>query len=168
MYNILIKTIGKIGDILSTLYGWVAAAVIFLINLLCEYVSGFESIIYIVVFATMVDAFWGVARAVHLKEQTTSAMMRGTAAKLAVYGSLILVFVGLDRVIHSEDGITTIAASSIIILVEAWSILANAVICFPDMPFANLLKRFIAGEIAAKLGCDSSDIEEELGKINNK
>jgi len=168
MYHILLKLIGKIGETLSTFWGCLGAAIVFLFNLFLDFVAGFESIIFITLFSVFLDAAWGIARAIKFKRYTKSSLLRESGAKLSVYGSLLLVFIGLDHVIQSEDGVTTIAAGSLIILTETWSILANAIIVCPNMPFAILLKVFVSGEIASKLNCTKEEVEDILTEKKGK
>ena len=156
------KTVDKLWDILSTLSGWIAGITVFALNLLAEYVSGHEASIYIVLFVVVLDACWGIGRALKLDEYTTSSLMRDSVAKLAVYGTLMLVFIGFDKIGGFGTSISVTIVSSLIILVEAWSVMGNILIVYPDFPVLKLLSKYLTGEIANKLNVDPDQVEEVL------
>lgn len=55
-----------------------------------------------------------------------------------------------------------------IILVELWSTAASMLICFPRMPFLQLLKKALVGEIASKLRVKPEDVEIALEALRKK
>lgn len=167
--KMLYHLITKLEAILSTIYGWIAAGVILAFNLLCDYVAGHESSIFIVLFVVVLDAIWGIARAVKSAAYTTSELMRESFFKLAVYSSVILCFIGFDKIGGwSDTGVTVPIISCFIILIEVYSIAANILIVYPDFPFINLFYKYLSGEIASKLNLDRQDLEEYIKKVNKK
>ena len=51
---------------------------------------------------------------------------------------------------------------------ELWSTAASMLICFPNMPFLQLLKKALVGEIASKLNVKPEDVEAALDKMKKK
>lgn len=164
MVQIVLKTVDKLWTILHTLFGWAVGAVIFALNLLLDYINGHESSIYIVTFVVVMDCIWGISRALKDDLYTTSALMRDSLAKLAVYGTLILAFIGFDRIGGMGAGFSVTIICSLIILVEMWSIAGNMLIVYPNFPVLCLLRKYLVGEIANKLNVEPDQVEEALSK----
>lgn len=154
----------KLGEIMSTIYGWVLA----LVMLIVDYVAGYGVMVNIAVFAIFMDAVWGIASARKQGKFALSELMRNTFSKLAVYGCCIIFFIGIDHLIGSNDGISTSVICVGIVLVELWSTIASMIICYPRMPFLVLLKKALYGEIGRKLGVDPKDVENALEEIGNE
>ena len=154
--------LSKLYHILQTVYGWIAAVVIFL----ADYCAGHRFIIFLALAVTLMDAVWGVAVSLKRGKFTLSELLRLTVAKLAVYGCALLVFVGLDRL--AGTSITASVVGSAIVLVEFWSSCAAMLILFPWMPFLRLMKKALTGEIAAKLNIPVDEVESALNTIHKK
>ena len=118
--------------------------------------------------AVVMDAVWGIASSLKQKRFTTSELARDSFAKLAVYGSVIMIFIFIDKLIGVSNGLTTSVICICIILVELWSTAASMLICFPSMPFLQLLKKALVGEIASKLNVKAEDVENALDQLNKK
>lgn len=97
---------------------------------------------------------------------TLSELARLTVAKLAVYGCAMFVFVGLDKI--ADTILSAAIVGTVIILVEFWSSCASMLILFPNFLFLRLLKKALAGEIAAKLHVDAAEVDKILDETNNK
>jgi len=82
-----------------------------------------------------------------------------------VYGTAIVVFIMIDKLLRIGDGLTLSVICAVIVLVEFWSMSASALICFPRMPFLRLLRKALVGEIAGKLGVKTEDVEKTLEKM---
>ena len=146
----------KLLSILQTIWGWVMASFLFLI----DYFSGHRFVVFLVVAVTIIDAVWGIAVSFRLGKFTLSELARLTIAKFAVYGCAMFVFVGLDKI--ADTVLSAAVVGSLIILVEFWSSSASMLIMFPNMPFLRLMKKALTGEIAAKLHVDPHEVESIL------
>lgn len=153
--------LGRLAEILSTVWGWL----LFAAMVLADYVSGYGMMVDIAVTAVVMDAVWGIASSLKQGNFALSELARDTLAKLAVYGCAVLSFIGIDRMLGVDSGLTTSIICSCIVLVELWSASASMLICFPHMPFLQLLKKALVGEIARKLNIEPEDVEETLNKI---
>ena len=84
-----------------------------------------------------------------------------------VYGSAILFFILIDKLVGVNSGLTTSVICIVIILVELWSMSASMLICFPRLPFLKILKKALAGEIASKLNVRPEDVTEALDTLHS-
>lgn len=162
MINIIYKLLERLGEILTSVAGCIAGMLIVLLNVFLDYIHGHEASIFIVLFVTILDCVWGISRAIKDNKYTTSALMRDSVAKLAVYGTLILAFIGFDKIGGMGSSVSVTIVCSLIILVEVWSVLGNILIVYPEFPVLKLLNKYLVGEIASKLNCDPSEVEDAL------
>lgn len=154
----------KLGDILSSTYGRIG-----MIGLaVLDYFAGYSATITITVLSALMDAVWGIAAARKQGRFTLSELARNTYSKLSVYGCCIVLFIGIDKMVGSDTGITTSAICIGIVLVEAWSTCGSMIICYPDLPFLKLLKKALTGEIARKLNVPTDKVDEVLYNLNNR
>ena len=154
----------KLIDALSTSWGWLIGAIMFVVNL----VVGYEAMISFVVLAVVIDAFWGIASSLKQHKFTLSELGRNSLGKLAVYGTSMLLFIIIDKLLGINNGLPTNVICVSIILVEVWSTSASMLICFPNMPFLQLMKRALTGEIPSKLNVPPSEVEEVLKALKKK
>lgn len=154
----------KLTVVLSTVWGWLFA--IFLV--IANFLAGYETMVGFTVAAVLFDAFWGIASSLKQKRFTKSELARDSFSKLAVYGSVIVIFILIDKLLGVSNGLTTSVICVCIILVELWSMAASMLICFPHMPFLQLLKKALVGEIASKLGVKTEDVENALETLQKK
>ena len=152
----------KLIHILQTPWGWVLGLGFALGN----YFAAHSFIIFLVVAVTLIDAAWGIAVSIHCGRFTRSELGRLTIAKLAVYGCVIFVFVGLDKFIDSTLATSLVAAA--IVLVEFWSSCASMLILFPNFLFLRLLKKALIGEIASKLKIPEEEVRKVLEEKENE
>ena len=156
--------LNKLMVVLSTMWGWVMCLFLIIANFL----AGYETMVGFTVFAVVMDAVWGIASSLKQKRFTKSELARDSFSKLAVYGSVILIFMLIDKLLGVENGLTTSVICIGIILVELWSTSASMLICFPNMPFLQLLKKALVGEIASKLRVKPEDVEIALEALRKK
>lgn len=152
MINYLSAAGNKLAGILSTVQGWLAALIIFI----GSYFAGHRVIVLLVVFVTIMDAFWGILVSLKRKRFALSELARLTISKLAVYGCALAVFVGLDLI--TGTALTATVVGSAIVLVEFWSSSASMLILFPDFLFLRILGKALTGEIARKLEISEEDV----------
>lgn len=145
-------------EALSTGWGWAGGAAAWCVG----YFAGSGTAVVTVLLAIALDGVWGVAAALRQGRFALSELARNTVMKMAVYGSAVVCFIGIDRMLRIETGLTLAIVCAVIVLVELWSILANALICFPQMPFLKLMRKALVGEIARKLGVEAEDVSAAL------
>jgi len=151
---------GKLADILSTAWGWAMGALLLVVN----FFTGYETSVTLTLLSVVLDGAWGIAAAVKQGRFTLSELARNTVMKISVYGTAIVVFIMIDKLLRIGDGLTLSVICAVIVLVEFWSMSASALIFFPRMPFLRLLRKALIGEIAGKLGVKPEDVEKTLVK----
>lgn len=144
------------------MWGWLLCAALLVMN----FIVGYEKMVGFTVMAIVLDAVWGIAASLLQKRFALSELARDTFAKLAVYGTAVFVFILIDKLTGLSGGLTTSIICIGIILVEMWSMSASMLICFPHMPFLNILKKALAGEIASKLNVKPEDVAEALDTLH--
>lgn len=144
----------RVGAILQSAWGWLLGIGLFA----ADYVAGHSFTVWLVLAVTLLDAAWGIAVSVHLGKFTLSELARLTVAKIAVYGSALFVFIGLDRYVDSN--ITTSVVGALIVLIEFWSSCGSMLILFPNFLFLRLMKKALVGEIASKLHISEEEAKE--------
>lgn len=149
----------KLVDALSTVWGWL----LLLVGVIIDFVGGNGTAVLFVVLAVVVDAGWGITVSIKQKRFAKSELMRDSLSKLAVYGTVLFMFISVDKLITANVTLTTSVVSSLIILVELWSASASMLICYPNMPFLKLMRKALKGEIARKLSINEDDVNKALG-----
>lgn len=149
-------TVNKLASILQSGWGWTVGVCI----AIADYIAGHSFVVFLVVAATLIDAIWGVAVSIHQGQFTKSELARLTISKLAVYGCVLFVFIGLDKFINSTITASVIGAA--IVLVEFWSSCASMLILYPNFLFLRLIKKALVGEIASKLRLSEDEVMEML------
>lgn len=150
--------------ILSSIYGWVTGILLIILNAIVDHKI---AITFVVVVVTL-DLFWGIAAARKMHRFATSELMRDTLGKLAVYGTAILTFCFIDKMLGDSVTLTTAVICSIITLVELWSSMGNALIVFPNIPFLRLIRGALVGEIANKLHVSEDQVKEAFNITDKK
>lgn len=146
----------KLGQILSNGWGWlIGIGLAFL-----DYFAGHSFVVFLVAAATLIDAVWGIAVSIHNKSFTKSELARLTFVKLIVYGCVLFIFIGIDKMIGST--ITASVIGACIVLVEFWSSCASMLILYPNFLFLRLLKHALIGEIASKMNKTEEEVKEIL------
>ena len=144
----------KLGHILTNGWGWMVGIGLSFI----DYFAGHSFVVFLVAAATLIDAVWGIAVSIHNGQFTKSELARLTFAKLIVYGCVLFVFIGIDKMIDSTITASVIGAA--IVLVECWSSCASMLILYPRFLFLRLLKKALLGEIASKLNITEEEAKE--------
>jgi hypothetical protein len=161
---IIVHFITKLQGILSTVWGWLSLAVLFVID--C--ISGHGMAVGIALIAIVMDAAWGISASIKQGKFAKSQLARDTIGKIAVYGCAILSFSCIDKLLGIHSGLTTNIICSLIVLVEFWSTLGSMLICFPKLPFLKILKFALIGEVANKLGIKEDEVRRSLEDIDEK
>lgn len=163
MITILSRVWQKVVEMLHYPAGWFMGLLMFV----ADAVSGGRLVIYTVVVASVLDLGCGIAVSHKRGKFTLSELIRQTVEKLAVYGTVLLAFLCLDKVLAIETTlditITSGLVGAVITMAEAWSFAASLLILFPKNAFLRLMQKALTGEMARKLGCD----EEEVTAILN-
>lgn len=71
-------------------------------------------------------------------------------SKLALYASVIVGFVLLERMANLESQLAVIAICTLICLVELWSMGGSALIVNPKMRFLRIFREVLAGRSPAR------------------
>lgn len=150
--------------ILSSAWGWITGILLVVLNAVVAH----STTITFVVIVVVMDLVWGIAASVKMHRFTTSELMRDTVGKFAVYGTAILSFCFLDRILGERFVLTTAVICSVITLVELWSSMGNALIVFPNMPFLRLLRGALVGEIANKLHVSENEVRRAFEMKDKK
>lgn len=148
----------RLSEIFSSAWGWVLC----LFMVLLDYATGYETMVNIAVMAVVIDTVWGIASSIKQGRFALSELARNVFPKLLVYGSVIICFIGIDKLLGTSGGLTTSIICAVIVLIELWSASASMLICFPSMPFLQLLRKALTGEIARKLNVEPKDVESVL------
>ena len=154
----------KLNDILSHGEGvavWVASTIGALM-------SGYEGMIFLLLFVVVVDALWGIANAVKAGKFVLSDLMRNTVGKILSYCSVFLVIVGIEKVVGIESGICSAVVVGVIALTEVWSISGHIMIRFPNLLFFRLFRPALIGEIARKLQISEDEVKEMFNENKTK
>lgn len=147
----------KLMDILNSFAGWVCAMWIFVVN----FFAGYERAIVAVVACVVLDTIWGIAAQLKQGHFALSELGRnGMLSKWCLYASVIIAFIHIENMAGIESHITVVLISSLICLVEIWSMSGSALIINPNMPFLRLFRRVLTGEIARKMDTTPEAVEE--------
>lgn len=160
----IIVSIGcKLGEIFQTVYGWIAATGIFVMN----FFAGYETAINAVVVCVTLDTAWGIAAQIKRGHFALSELGRhGMLSKLALYASVIAAFVLIERMADLESQLAVIAICTLICLVELWSMGGSALIVNPRMRFLRIFREVLAGEVARKMQVPIEEAKKYLDGTN--
>ena len=149
---------------LQTLHGWIGVIFTFL----ATYLMGVKDYIIFIVIAVVLDAVFGVIVSVTKKGKFfESGRLRDSIIKLFFYLCVILLILFIDVISGNDSYIAIRIVAPIIIFCEIWSILTSYVILQPKSIAAKLLKRFMVGEIAKKLGKTEEEIKETIEGVTD-
>ena len=151
----------KFASALSTIYGWLLAIGIGVVN----FFAGYELSIIAVVFCVFADLFWGIWAAVKQNKFAQSELVRDTFSKFVAYATAIIMAVLMDKL--SFDSIICTSIFTLVICVaEVWSISGNILIVNPNIVFFRIIKPALKGEIAKKLNVTEDQVDEVLNNFN--
>lgn len=159
MTEIIINIGYKLSEMFQTVYGWIAAACIFIVN----FFAGYECSIHAVIACVLLDTIWGIAAQIKRGHFALSEVGRhGLFSKFALYASAIVGFILIERMAGIDSQITVIAICSIICLIELWSMAGSALIVNPKMRFLRIFRQVLAGEVARKMQISVEDARSYL------
>lgn len=159
MAEIIINIGYKLSEMFQTVYGWIAAAGIFIVN----FFAGYECSIHAVIACVLLDTIWGIAAQIKRGHFALSEVGRhGLFSKFALYASAIVGFILIERMAGIDSQITVIAICSIICLIELWSMAGSALIVNPKMRFLRIFRQVLAGEVARKMQISVEDARSYL------
>lgn len=161
--EMIVNIVCKLGEMFQTVYGWIAAAGIFIVN----FFAGYETAINAVVVCVALDTAWGIAAQIKRGHFVLSELGRhGMLSKLALYASVIAAFVLIERMANMESQLAVIAICTLICLVELWSMGGSALIVNPKMRFLRIFREVLAGEVARKMQVPVDEAKEYLDGTN--
>ena len=146
--------------LISTTYGWAIAA-------FCSVLTFFASEKYafgVVLAAIFIDAVFGVIVSVQNGRFVLSKLGRVTLFKIASYMAALAMVFFIEKLAHDTGffGVKVVAGWAV--ACEFWSMSASILIIWPEAAFFRIMRRYLHGEIAAKLGTDISDILPDIKK----
>lgn len=130
--------------------------------LFLSYISGYEGMLFLLMFCVIFDAIWGIAVSLKLGRFARSDLFRQTVVKLAAYGTVMFMFIGMERILGIETVLPTAIIVAIICACELWSICGNVLIINPRIVVLSLLRNALKGEIARKLNIPEDKVSEVL------
>lgn len=163
LLDIVVSIPQKIYEVLSNLWTALGAVIIFCGVFLGERLP---LLAYIGV-AVLVDCIWGVATAKKVGRFIVSKLIMRSALKIAAYVSIYGLVALIEKGFTDESFIISSSiVAAILIISELWSVLGHIAIAYPDFVVVRLLKRYLRGEIAKKLGIPEEEVDDILN--NNK
>lgn len=161
MFDKVIGILDKVIRPFETLYGWICTAFVFVVSFLGDGAN----LILAVLAVTLIDTAFGVWSSLKRGRFFESKRLRDSVVKLFVYSGLQIATILLDKVI-TTDLLCMRATTALIVVCEIWSILASVTIIYPNFAVGKLLKKYLTGEIANKLGVEKDEIDEILNQKN--
>lgn len=150
--------LGKLGEILSSAYGWAVALFLFLFDFFC----GYGLALNIILILILIDLGWGIAVAVKFKKYALSECARNTISKIFSYYSSLLIVIMIEKLLGSESAIGVSLITTIIALTELWSISGNMLIINPNIPVLRLFRIHLVGEISRKLNISEHTVKKAM------
>ncbi len=148
----------KLANIYSHVSGWVAT----LLALLATFLGDSKDLVVFILFAAFADFLCGIIRSLKAGKGLLSCRIFDFITKSAVYIGLFLLFATIDKTLEIDNMWITRAYTSVIIVSEALSIIANLSIAFPGIKVFGLVKKLIISEVAEKISMDKTDLEDAL------
>lgn len=150
----------KLQGMLSQSWGWVLSVAAFMLNFMAPVKYAFAAM----GVAIAADLLFGMVSARKQRKFILSQSGRDTPAKVIVYFGFMLVVFTTERIFADDQALITKAGCALACVCELWSMLASALIIWPNMLFPKLLKLQLKGEIESKLG---KHISNQLDKEDN-
>ena len=148
----------KLANIYSHVSGWVTT----LLALLATFLGDSKDLVVFILFAAFADFLCGIIRSLRAGKGLLSCRIFDFITKSAVYIGLFLLFATIDKTLEIDNMWITRAYTSVIIVSEALSIIANLSIAFPGIKVFGLIKKLIISEVAEKISMDKTDLEDAL------
>ena len=92
----------------------------------------------------------------------------GMLSKLALYASVIVGFILIERMAGVESHIAVVTVCTLICLVELWSMGGSALIVNPKMRFLRIFREVLAGEVARKMQVPVEEAKKYLDGTNKQ
>lgn len=157
-FFILAASFVKVHEAIQSVWG----VLIVVLGFVANFFGGYVMILSGVIACVLIDLIWGIRSAHKQKKYTQSELMKSTVSKLTAYGTALMVFIFIEKMVGLETNIPTAAVASVICLTELWSTSGNILIVNPNIPFFKLLKPVLKGEIARKLNISEEEVDEAL------
>lgn len=153
----------KLAEIFQTIQGWCVAVCVFVAN----FFAGYEGAINAVIVCVVLDTVWGIAAQIKRGHFALSELGRhGMLSKLALYASVIVGFILIERMAGIESQIAVVTICTLICLVELWSMAGSALIVNPKMRFLRIFREVLAGEVARKMNVSVGEAKRYLDGTN--
>lgn len=128
-----------------------------------NFFAGYETAINAVIVCVALDTIWGIAAQIKRGHFALSELgRRGMLSKLALYASVIVGFILIERMVGVDSQIAVVTVCTLICLVELWSLGGSALIVNPKMPFLRIFREVLAGEVARKMQVTVAEAKEYL------
>lgn len=150
----ILSLLKQIEKIVNYTYGQFLFFLGLLFNLLHQNSISFA----IVGGAVIADLIWGVSAAIKLNKFVLSKALRETFTKSAIYAFALIGITLIEKLIYAESMIGLKIACSLAAACELWSISASMLIIKPDMPFINIFRMQLKGEIENKIGKNLNEV----------
>ena len=160
LLSIILSFFIKLGEVLSSVYGWLLMICMIVLNFLTDYKMAFIAVITCI----LIDMVVGIWCALKQKKYAKSELMRDTFSKLFIYCGALVMVIFMEKLIGIDILVTTDICAAVICATELWSIAGNALIINPNLLFFKLIKFALVGEIARKLHMEETDVKETLEK----
>ena len=160
LLSVILSFFIKLGELLSTIYGWLLMSCIIVLNFLTDYQMAFIGVITCI----LIDMVVGIWCALKQKKYAKSELMRDTFSKLFIYCGALVMVIFMEKLVGVDVFVTTDICAAVICATELWSIAGNALIINPNLHFFKLIKFALVGEIARKLHMEENDVKETLKK----
>lgn len=160
LLSIILSFFIKLGEILSTVWGWIVMLSLLIFNFLVDYKIAFIA----VVTCILIDMVVGIWSALKQKKYAKSELMRDTFSKLFTYCGVLVMVIFMEKLVGVDFIVTTDICAAVICATELWSIAGNALIINPKLIFFRLIKFALVGEIARKLHMEETEVKETLEK----
>lgn len=150
----------KIYMVLSNGWGVILSTFLFI----CSFLGNRTPLLAYIGVAVLFDAIWGVVTAVKADRFILSKLLSKSAIKIAAYCSVYALVALVEKGFDGEFMVSSSIVAAILISSELWSILGHIGLAYPDFLVVKILKKYLKGEMAKKLGIPESELDELLTK----
>ena len=154
---IFVSMIVKLQELLQSMWG----VCLIVLGFVANFFGGYVMAVSAVVTCVVIDLIWGILSARKQGKYTQSELIKSTVTKLTAYGTALLVFIFVEKLVGLSNLPTGVVAS-IICATELWSTSGNILIVNPNIPFFKILIPVLRGEIARKLNIPEDYVDEVL------
>ena len=110
-------------------------------------------LIHLVIGFVFTDMLFGLSVTIYKKgwSHILSCRLRDSLVKILFYVTILIGLFFIESVIVDGYFLTCKLAFAVIAGTELWSIMANMLVLFPNLPALKLLKKYLSSEMARKL-----------------